>query len=132
MCRCPVLRRRRQRSAVFVAKEFIPLIEKEIAPLYEGREITSFREMADLVDKSKSPSTGKQYHTAIRYGITQACLDAVAKSKSKLMAQIIADEYGTEISEKMIPIFTQSGDDRYLNADKMIMKAAQVLSTCVI
>jgi len=43
------------------------------------------------------------------------------------MAQIIADEYGTEISESMIPIFTQSGDDRYLNADKMIMKAAQVL-----
>ena len=115
------------RDPLFLAKDFIPLIEKEIAPLYVGKEITSFKELANIVDKSKSPSTGKQYHTAIRYGITQACLDAVAKSKSKLMAQIIADEYGTEISESMIPIFTQSGDDRYLNADKMIMKAAQVL-----
>ena len=103
------------------------MIEKEIAPLYEGKEITSFREMANLVDKTVSPSTGKIYHTAIRYGVTQACLDAVAKSQCKLMAQVIADEYGTEVSKEIIPIFSQSGDDRYLNADKMIMKRADVL-----
>ena len=115
------------RDPLFLAADFIPVIEKEIAPLYEGKEITSFREMADLVDKSKSPSTGKRYHTAIRYGVTQACLDAVAKSQSKLMAEVIADEYGTEISKKMIPIVSQSGDDRYMNADKMIMKGADVL-----
>lgn len=115
------------RDPLFLAKDFIPLIEKEIAPMYIGREITSFKELADLVDKSKSPSTGKIYHTAIRYGVTQACLDAVAKSQSKLMAQVIAEEYGTTVSDTMIPIFTQSGDDRYNNADKMIMKGAQVL-----
>lgn len=115
------------RDPLFLAADFIPVIEKEIAPLYEGKEITSFREMADIVDKSISPSTGKIYHTAIRYGVTQACLDAVAKSNSKLMAQVIAEEYGTEISKTIIPIFSQSGDDRYMNADKMIMKAADVL-----
>jgi len=115
------------RDPLFLAKDFIPIIDKEIAPMYKGKEITSFREMADLVDKSKSPSSGKIYHTAIRYGVTQACLDAVAKSKSKLMAQIIAEEYGTKVSDKIIPIFTQSGDDRYMNADKMIMKGADVL-----
>ena len=38
------------------------------------------------------------------------------------MAEVVAEEYGTKVSEEMIPIFTQSGDDRYLNADKMIMK----------
>ncbi|MDH6312325.1 methylaspartate ammonia-lyase [Parabacteroides sp. PFB2-10] len=115
------------RDPLFLAKDFIPLIEKEIAPMYIGREITSFKELADLVDKTKSPSTGKIYHTAIRYGVTQACLDAVAKSQSKLMAQVVAEEYGTTVSDTMIPIFTQSGDDRYANADKMIMKGAQVL-----
>ena len=47
------------RDPLFLAKDFIPVIEKEIAPLYEGKEITSFREMADLVDKAISPSTGK-------------------------------------------------------------------------
>ncbi|POY36622.1 methylaspartate ammonia-lyase [Solitalea longa] len=115
------------RDPLFLAKDFIPVIEQEIAPLYIGKDITTFRAMADLVDKAISPSTGKIYHTAIRYGVTQACLDAVAKSKSKLMAQVIADEYGTTISDDMIPIFSQSGDDRYLNADKMIMKGANVL-----
>ncbi len=115
------------RDPLFLAKDFIPLIEKEIAPMYIGREITNFKELAALVDTAKSPSTGKIYHTAIRYGVTQACLDAVAKSKSKLMAQVVAEEYGTDVSDSMIPIFTQSGDDRYLNADKMIMKGAQVL-----
>ena len=115
------------RDPLFLANDFIPLIEKEIAPMYIGREITSFKELAALVDTTKSPSTDKIYHTAIRYGVTQACLDAVAKSKSKLMAQVIAEEYGTSISDNMIPIFTQSGDDRYTNADKMIMKGAQVL-----
>ncbi|GAD05067.1 methylaspartate ammonia-lyase [Porphyromonas crevioricanis] len=115
------------RDPLFLAENFIPIIEKEIAPLYEGREITNFREMANIVDKHVSPSTGKIYHTAIRYGVTQACLDAVAKSQHKLMAQVVADEYGTTVSDKLIPIFSQSGDDRYQNADKMIMKGAEVL-----
>ncbi len=116
------------RDPLFLAKDFIPVIEKYIAPLYKGKEISSFREMADIVDKGiNPPETGKIYHTAIRYGVTQACLDAVAKSRSKLMAQVIADEYGTSISDSIIPIFSQSGDDRYLNADKMIMKGADVL-----
>lgn len=115
------------RDPLFLAQDFIPVIEKHIAPLYVGKEITSFRELADIVDKGINPQTGKVYHTAIRYGVTQACLDAVAKSKSKLMAQVIAEEYGTSVSQKMVPVFTQSGDERYTNADKMIMKAVEVL-----
>lgn len=115
------------RDPLFLAEAFIPVIEKEIAPLYVGKEITAFREMADRVDKTTRPTTGKPYHTAIRYGVTQACLDAVAKSKGQLMAEVIAEEYGTILSDTIIPIFSQSGDDRYLNADKMIMKGADVL-----
>lgn len=115
------------RDPLFLADAFIPVIQEEIAPLYIGKEVTSFREMADRVDKRVCPATGQLYHTAIRYGVTQACLDAVAKSKGLMMAEVIAEEYGTEISDSMIPIFSQSGDDRYLNADKMIMKGADVL-----
>ncbi len=115
------------RDPLFLADDFIPVIEKHIAPLYKGKDITSFKELAKIVDKGINPETGKLYHTAIRYGVTQACLDAVAKSKSKLMAQVIEEEYGTKIADQIIPIFTQSGDDRYNNADKMIMKGANVL-----
>lgn len=115
------------RDPLFLAKNFIPIIEKEIAPLYIGKTVTTFKELAGIVDKHICSRTGKQYHTAIRYGVTQACLDAVAKSQSKLMAQVIASEYGTTIASKIVPIFSQSGDDRYINVDKMIMKGASVL-----
>ncbi len=115
------------RDPLFLAENFIPIIQKHIAPLLEGREISTFKEMAAIVDKGVNPETGKVYHTAIRYGVTQALLDAVAKSKGKLMAHVVAEEYGTSIADKMVNIFTQSGDDRYNNADKMIIKAANVL-----
>ena len=115
------------RDPLFLANDFIPVIEKHIAPLFVGKDISSFREMATIVDKAINPDTGKVFHTAIRYGVTQALLDAVAKSKGVLMADVIAEEYGTEVSKTMIPLFSQSGDDRYLNSDKMIMKEAPVL-----
>ncbi len=115
------------RDPLFLAKDFIPVIQKEIAPLYKGKEIGSFKDMAKLVEEKINPATGKIFHTAIRYGVTQACLDAVAKSKGTLMAKVVAQEYGTSVASSLIPIFTQSGDDRYMNADKMIMKGADVL-----
>lgn len=114
------------RDPLFLAGDFIPVMEREIAPLYKGREITSFREMAAVVDERRDPR-GALYHTAIRYGVTQACLDAVAKSRNTLMATIVAEEYSTRLSDTLIPLFAQTGDDRYVNADKMIMKGVDVL-----
>jgi len=75
---------------------------------------------------------GKRLHTAIRYGVSQAILDAVAKATGRMMCEVVADEYGCTVSETPIPIFTQSGDDRYDNADKMIIKGAQVLPHALI
>lgn len=115
------------RDPLFLAESFIPIIEEHIAPLFVDKEISSFREMAEMLEKAVNPETGRRFHTAIRYGVSQALLDAVAKSRSMIMAQVIAEEYGTKVSESMVPIFSQSGDDRYLNADKMIMKGADVL-----
>lgn len=115
------------RDPLFLAKDFIPVIQNEIAPLYVGKDISSFKDMANRVDSHVNPATGKIYHTAIRYGVTQVCLDAVAKSRGKLMAQIVAEEYGTKVVDKPVAIFGQSGDDRYGNADKMFMKGVDVL-----
>ena len=115
------------RDPLFLAEDFIPVILKEIAPLYIGKEISTFREMAATVDSYKNSATGKLLHTAIRYGITQACLDAVAKANKTIMAKVIAKEYGLNLVSKTIPIFSQSGDDRYTNPDKMILKGSHVL-----
>lgn len=115
------------RDPLFLAGEFIPVIERRIAPLLTGRKIDSFRQMAEEIDRLIDQNTGKKIHTAIRYGVTQALLDAAAKSKKMLMAEVVAQEYGTEVSDREIPIFMQSGDNRYENTDKMILKGAMVL-----
>lgn len=113
------------RDPLFLAQDFIPVIENEIKPLLVGREIENFKAVAEEFDHLIV--NGKRLHTAIRYGITQALLDAVAKSKKVTMAEVVKAEYNPAIELKRIPIFTQSGDDRYLNADKMIVKGADVL-----
>lgn len=120
------------RDPLFLADDFIPVIEQEIKPLLVGRELSSFRQLAGEVDSMVDAKTGKLIHTALRYGVTQAILDAVAKAKHKLMCEIVAEEYNTVVSEKEINIFTQSGDNRYDNADKMIIKGAQVLPHALI
>ncbi len=120
------------RDPLFLAEDFIPVIEQEIKPLLVGRELTSFRQLAGEIDSLTDAKTGKLIHTALRYGVTQAILDAVAKAKHKLMCEVVAEEYNTTVSETEINIFTQSGDNRYDNADKMIIKGAQVLPHALI
>ena len=118
------------RDPLFLAKDFIPIIEKEIVPKLIGRELTSFKEMAEEFDHMLV--NGKRLHTAMRYGITQAILDAVAKAKKVTMAEVVRDEYKTGVDIKRIPIFTQSGDDRYNSADKMIIKGVDVMPHALI
>ena len=118
------------RDPLFLAKDFIPVIEKYIKPTLVGKEADNFRKMA--ADMEAIQVEGKRLHTAIRYGVSQALLDAVAKATGRLMCEVVADEYGCTVSETPIDIFTQSGDDRYDNSDKMIIKGAQVLPHALI
>ncbi len=118
------------RDPLFLAKDFIPVIEKYIKPELVGREADSFKGLSEMVESITID--GKRLHTAIRYGVTQAILDAVAKASHRMMCEVVADEYGCTITDEPLPIFTQSGDDRYTNADKMIIKGAQVLPHALI
>lgn len=113
------------RDPLFLADTFIPLIEGEVAKHLVGKELKSFKELAIEIDHMHVD--GKRLHTAIRYGVSQAILDAVAKAQGLNMCDVIAKEYGTVVSTEPLHIFSQSGDDRYSNVDKMIMKAVDVL-----
>jgi methylaspartate ammonia-lyase len=113
------------RDPLFLARDFIPIIQNHIKPRLVGKEASSFKELAESIDRMKVD--GKQLHTAIRYGVTQSLLDATAKSQKQTMAEVVVLEYGLNPTMKAIPIFTQSGDDRYNNVDKMIIKGADVL-----
>ena len=118
------------RDPLFLAKDFIPVIEQYIKPVLVGREADNFRELCR--DMEAIQVEGKRLHTAIRYGVSQAILDAVAKATGRLMCEVVADEYGCTVSETPVPVFTQSGDARYDNADKMIIKGAAVLPHALI
>ncbi|HBG01307.1 MAG TPA: methylaspartate ammonia-lyase, partial [Firmicutes bacterium] len=90
------------------------------------KELTSFRKLAKEIDLITDDS-GKPLHTAIRYGITQAILDGVARTRNLTMVEVIVDEYGLELIPERVLIFAQTGDDRKLNADRMIIKHVDVL-----
>lgn len=113
------------RDAVFDSVQAAALILEQVAPLLRERELTDFRSLAGLIDGLEV--NGHPLHTAIRYGVTQALLDAVARSQSVTMAEVVRDEYATGAELVPVPMFVQSGDDRYDNVDKMILKRADVL-----
>ncbi|AEF85276.1 methylaspartate ammonia-lyase [Treponema primitia ZAS-2] len=113
------------RDPLFLARDFIPVIEKHIIPWLVGKNADNFTSLAKELELMTVDS--KRLHTAIRYGVSQALLDAAAKAGKKLMCQVVASEYGLKVIPEGIPIFTQSGDARYDNVDKMIIKGAQVL-----
>ena len=118
------------RDPLFLAEDFIPVIDTYIKPELVGKEADDFRGLCAMMEAIQVE--GKRLHTAIRYGVSQAILDAVAKATGRMMCEVVADEYGCSVSEEPIAIFTQSGDDRYDNADKMIIKGAQVLPHALI
>ncbi len=64
----------------------------------------------------------RQLHTAIRYGVSQALLRAVALTRGVTMAEIIAEEWSLPLPDAPVPIHAQSGGERYHNADKMIVR----------
>lgn len=114
------------RDPLFLASDFIPVLEKEVLPKLIGREVTGFRQLAEEFDQMSHPD-GSNFHTAIRYGITQALLDAAARVARCTMAEVVANEYNCNLGNRPVPIFCQTGDERYTNADKIIIKRADVL-----
>lgn len=114
------------RDPLFLAKDFLPLAEGYLAARLTGLEINSFRQMAAAFDACPGPE-GRRLHTALRYGVSQALLAAVAAKEQRLMWEVLAEEYQLPLILEPVPIFAQSGDDRYTNADKALIKGADVL-----
>lgn len=118
------------RDPLFLADKYINLLEDVISPVLEGMELESFRKESAMIDRMMF--NDKQLHTALRYGISQALLEAHAISKNKLKMEVICDEYKLPVIAEPVPVFGQSGDERYLCADKMILKEVDVLPHALI
>jgi methylaspartate ammonia-lyase len=102
------------------ARDLVRIIERDAIPWLEGRDLTGFRRDATEFDHLEV--AGERLPTAVRYGVTQAILEAVARGRRLTMAEVILDEYNLKPTLKPVRINAQSGDDRYTNVDKMILK----------
>jgi methylaspartate ammonia-lyase len=113
------------RDPLFKAESYIPLLQRELPPLLEGTEVKPFREM--IRDLSFLESGPGRLHTAARYGLSQALLDARALATGRMKCEVICEEYGLPVIPSRVPVFGQTGDNRYENVDKMILKETEVI-----
>jgi methylaspartate ammonia-lyase len=67
-------------------------------------------------------TVARPLHTAIRYGVSQALLQAVALVRGLTMAQVICQEWDLPVPDAPVPIHAQSGSERYYNAEKMMIR----------
>ncbi len=113
------------RDPVFDAAAAARTVQELVAPMLTERRAGSFRDLADEVDGITEG--GEPLHTAVRYGVTQAILDAVARTHAVTMAEVIREEFDTGVDLRPVGVFAQCGDDRYDNVDKMVLLGADAL-----
>ncbi|MEY7848071.1 methylaspartate ammonia-lyase [Natrarchaeobius sp. A-rgal3] len=113
------------RDPLFRADEYAPVLRGPVADELRGRDAGQFLENAQAIERLRID--GRRLHTAIRYGVSQALLSAAARAEGTTQTDVLADALETEPATDPIPVFGQSGDDRYANAEKMIVKGVPVL-----
>lgn len=116
------------RDPLFRADRYRPVVEGRVAETLEGRDPAEFGTLADEIeDLPAERSGGDRLHTAVRYGVSQALLDAAARARRTTKTDVIADAVGSRPATEPIPVFGQSGDERHNNAEKMLLKRVGVL-----
>jgi methylaspartate ammonia-lyase len=103
------------------------LVASMVAPALLGRPLDAFRPLAERLEALVAGPDAAALPAAVRYGASQALLDAVAQTRRCTMAEVIRDEWSTGAALRPVPIFAQSGDDRHTAVDKMILREVDVL-----
>jgi len=116
------------RDPLFAARDAVAVVERVVAPALRNADpADGFRTISARVDALTTGPDGGPLPAAVRYGVSQAVLAAVARARRITMAEVIRDEYDTGAPLRPVPLYAQTGDDRYANAEKMIIKGVDVL-----
>ncbi|GLS34938.1 methylaspartate ammonia-lyase [Mesorhizobium tianshanense] len=113
------------RDPVLRGHENLPMLEGEVAGRLCGRDVSDFRSLAQELDNFVYQ--GHRLHVALRYGLTQAILHAVALTNRETMAEVLAREYDTTLSTTPIPISVSCEPDDARQLDRMILKQPAIL-----
>ncbi|WP_058996153.1 methylaspartate ammonia-lyase [Haloarcula sp. CBA1127] len=116
------------RDPLFRAEKYRPVVEGAVADALRGQDATQFGANATMLEEMNAQrSGGDQLHTAVRYGVSQALLNAAAQARGVTPTDVLADTYDTDPATSPVPVFGQSGDERRINAEKMLIKGVPVL-----
>lgn len=74
----------------------------------------------------------RRLHTAVRYGVSQALLGAVALARGVTKAEVIAQEWDLPCPDAPVPIHAQCGADWHAGADGMIVRRVASLSHALV
>ena len=113
------------RERAFRAESGASELRHEVLPGLVGLDVSEVGPLARGVDRMTV--MGRPLHAALRYGLSQALLDAAAHQRGVTIAEIVRDEFATGVELGPVPVYAQCGDDRYVNVDKMILKRVDVL-----
>jgi methylaspartate ammonia-lyase len=104
------------REAVFDPEVVRALVGEVVLPSLVGTAVADFRHGCERVMGSQP------LPAAVRYGLSQALLQAVAHVRRITPAEVICSEYALRVQARAVPMLAQSGDQRQDNTDKMILK----------
>jgi methylaspartate ammonia-lyase len=112
------------RRGRFRSQDQLPHIER-VCEFLEGLDVTRF---LGLCDQLEGQNFGAELHRpAVMYGVSQALLQAVAIERRQTAAEVVAEELGLALPDRMIPIYVQCGEDRHAGVDRMVLKGADAM-----
>ena len=113
------------REKLFARAEAVDLLSGEL-----GKRLLKLR-FSDLRAETRmlfEPlSSGLPVAASVQYGVSQAILHAYAHIKTTTIAEVLADAYDVPLIAGPVPIYAQSGDDRIVNTQKMVLKRVDIL-----
>lgn len=113
------------RDRIFHAEEHADLVTGALARELVGREVAEFRPLAEAMDAWRHQ--GQRLHTAVRYGLSQALLQAASLARRVPIARVVADEYGCEPASHPIPLLANCQNHDLMQLDRMILKRIELL-----
>ncbi|MBU8828912.1 methylaspartate ammonia-lyase [Mycolicibacterium goodii] len=108
------------------AAQLATTIESVLAPRLRGLDVSAFRSACTQTEDviADIPGLGR----AAAYGLSQALLDAAAHTAGHhIMGRVIMDEWNLPGALAPVPLYGQTGEDRRVGVDKMVLKHVPVL-----
>jgi methylaspartate ammonia-lyase len=112
------------RDPVFELGAITQLTRDVVVPRLKGMSVAAFTSACSAILHSVD---GKPMPLAVSYGVSQALLQGAAHTHRCTMAEVICREFELPLRAQAVPLYAQSGDQRYINVDKMILRHVDVL-----